>query len=276
MMRLALLLLTLFALPAMAATTKVVPAPLPPPTYAELARLTVENPVVVRAEVRRQSVAKVAAGEAPLPPGHIRLLLQARVTGVLAAAAAVPETITIIWQGPSLAKGKAPRFVKRQGLFFLSAARDRDDLFGLASAANILPSDAVLESRVKSIAAEARGPQYRDLRLTGISEAFSQPDEPPYARRTVFFLTTRSGKPVSLYLRAHGDDPQRDLVLFTTSDFIANVAPVQPETLAWFFLACALPRTLPPAVLAAQPSEADASYLAADFERVFAKLGTCS
>lgn len=245
------------------------------PSYAQLAQRVVSQPVIVRAQIRKQTLAKPGAGEAPLPDGQVRLLLQARVSQVIAAPAAVPENISIVWQGPRDPKGKPPRLAKREGLMFLSAARGRDDLYGLVDTGNILPPDPAIEARVRAIAIESRGAAFAGLRLRGITEAFSQPDEPPFARRTVFFIATLSGKPVSLYLRAHGEDPMSDMILFTTSDFIATSEPVQPDSLAWFYLACTLPRSLPGAVLAEQPSEADAAFLEADYERIFAKLGPC-
>lgn len=272
----AFLLLGFWLLTASVAAAQQPPVTPPPPAYALLAGLVIDHPVIVRAEIRRQSVVKPVAGVAPVPPGQVRLILQARVSGVLTAPAAVPEQITIFWQGPLDARGKPPRFAKRQGLVFLKPAGQRDDQFRLGDARAILAADPATEARLRALALEARAPAFRGLQLTGVSEAFSQPDEPPFARRTVFFLSTASGRPVSLYLRAHGDDPLEDQLLFTTSDFLADGAPVSEQSLAWYHLACRLERSLPPAVLAAQPSEADAVFLEADFARVFAKLGPCA
>ncbi len=103
--------------------------------------------------------------------------------------------------------------------------------------------------------------------VTGIASAFRVPGAVPGEAESQFFLSTRSGKPVSLVvLTRPGEKRQLSVALGDVIDDAA--AGVPPQTLLWYRLACTLPPALPPGLGAA-------ADVAGDYRFVRDSLGPC-
>ena len=81
-------------------------------TYADLVTLADGAPLVIHAQVRRQAV--VEPERAPgLAPGHARLYVQAETRSLLSGVVPVGESLRYLADVPLTARGKVPRFAKR-------------------------------------------------------------------------------------------------------------------------------------------------------------------
>lgn len=255
----------LFPLVAMslvaAAPAPVVPGP--PPTYADLAALTLASPVIVRATVTRAD--RLGAKDAPdIAPGHARLLIRVALAAALKAPAAVPAEISYLVDVP-LTGGKAPRLKGAQVLLFLRAGTEPGE-FTLVSAGAQLAATATAEATTRAVVLAARDAGIPTV--TGIGNAFRVPGAVPGEAESQFFVSTDS-RPVSLVvLTRPGAARTLSLALGEIVDDAA--APIQRDTLLWYRLACFLPRTLP-----ARIGGSDRAALADDYGFVLDTLGAC-
>jgi hypothetical protein len=136
-----------------------------------------------------------------------------------------------------------------------------------------VPWSAALEARVRSVVASGLATD-APPRVTGITSAFYSPGNLPGEGETQIFLTTDVARPVSInVLRRPGQMPTWAVSLGEIVDEAAR-APLR-DTLAWYRLACFLPRTLPAAALA-ELSENDAASARADYAFVIEALETCN
>jgi len=236
------------------------------PTFADLADLATAAPVIVRADIEKAEKLKPdEAGAAPT--GLQRQLMTARVTAALKAPATVPPQLHYIWDGPTDARGKVVSVKGQPMLLFLRPAAGRPDQLQLVGARAQLPLTAEAEADTRSLLGEmARG----DVPVvTGIGSAFRVPGAVPGEAESQFFLTTQSGKPISLVLLTRPGQAQSLVV--ATGDVIDDAArPVQPRTLLWYRLACFLPAQLPETA-----ASADRDAVAADYASVLKLLGPC-
>ncbi|MBA3898011.1 MAG: hypothetical protein H0X36_12955 [Sphingomonadaceae bacterium] len=109
--------------------------------------------------------------------------------------------------------------------------------------------------------------------VTGVGGAFHVAGSIPGEGETQIFLTTQTGAPVSLsVLRRPGEAPSWSLAQGEIVDE-AGAAPPR-DTLAWYRLACFLPRALPDRPTA-ELAAADADAARADYAFVLEGLGAC-
>ena len=237
-----------------------------PASFADLADLATTAPVIVRADIDKAEKLKPdEAGAAPA--GLQRQLMSARVTAALKAPSIVPQQLQYIWDGPTDARGKAVSMKGQPVLLFLRPAAGRPDQLQLVGARAQLPLTPEAEADTRALLAEiARG----DVPVvTGIGSAFRVPGAVPGEAESQFFLTTQSGKPISLVLLTRPGQTQSLVV--ATGDVIDDAAkPVPPRTLLWYRLACFLPAQLPQAA-----ASADHDAVAADYASVLKLLGPC-
>lgn len=239
--------------------------------FAEAAALTLGAPVIVRATIQKAD--RIAPADAPgLAPGKVRLLVTARLDAAILAPGDVPAQISYLLDIAPDARGKPPRLKDLPVLLFLRPVEGKPTQFQLIGANAQQPADAASEARVRAILGEARGGKVPVV--TGIASAFRVPGSIPGEAESQFFLTTRAGKPVSLVLLTRPGQPQRLSVAL--GDVIDDAAaPVRPDTLLWYRLACFLPRALPPAALqSVEP--ADRAALEDDYAAVLRLLGPCA
>ena len=230
--------------------------PGPPAAFADLAALTIASPVIVTATIAK--AARLGAADAPgVAPGSTRLLVRARLSAALRAPAAIPADIDYLIDVPAATRLKGLAVL----LFLRPGARDGQ--FALTASGAQQNATPAAEASVRALLAELaldKAPV-----VTGVGSAFTVPGAIAGEAESQFFLTTQSGKPVSLVvLTRPGEAKSLRLALGDVIDDAA--APVRPGTLLWYRLACFLPRALPGAPEAA---------LAADYAFVLATLGPC-
>ncbi len=251
---------------AMASGSAAVAATAPPKLpgidgYADLAMLTLDAPVIVRARVTKAAVlpAKSAAG---LNAGTVRLHVDAAVTDAITAPGTVPAAIDYLVDMPVAARGKPPVLKGADVLLFLRADGSQ---FQLSNARGQLGWTAATEANVRNILTEAHSGGVPAI--TGIGNAFRVPGNVPGEAESQFFLNTADGKPVSLVVLTRPGETQR--LSLALGDVIDDAAEGIPhDTLRWYRTACFLPAKLPDTV------EADAD-LAADYAFVLKSLGPC-
>lgn len=241
--------------------------------FADIADLTLGAPVILRATINKAE--KLNRREAPdVAPGRVRMLISAQVQGVLTAREVVPARITYLWEGPLDARGKAPKLKGASALLFLRRVPGREGQYQLTSPNGQIAWSERADAAVRRVLTDVRKPELSDLRITGVGNAFHVQGSIPGESESQIFLTTASGRPVSLVVLARPGQPRSFSVAL--SDIIDDAAQNVPrDTLMWYKLACALPRVLP-AEATDELSEADRASVATDYRFVIEALGPCT
>lgn len=242
------------------------------PTFADLATLADGAPLVVRAKVKDQAI--VPAERAPgLAPGHTRLYVEARTQALLAGSTALPESLRYLVDVPLDAKGKPPKLKKQELILFARPVAGRAGELQLAGPTAQLAWSAALEARLRSILTALVAPD-APPRVTGVRDVLSSVGNLAGESETQIFLTTARSEPAALtVIRRPGMAPRWGVSWSELVDQAA--APAQPDTIAWYRLACSLPRTLP---VSAQVSSdpADRARAVQDYRFVIEQLGPCN
>ena len=244
------------------------------PTYADLATLSDRAPVVVRVKVKDQ--AAVPAERAPgLAAGHARLYIEAQTLALLAGSGSttVPQSLRYLADVALDAKGKAPKLKKREFVLFARPVPGRAGELQLAGPRAQIAHSAELEARLRPVLtglAAADAPP----RVTGVRDVLSSAGNLAGESETQIFLTTAANEPAALtVVRRPGMAPRWGVSWTELVDQSAR--PPQPETIAWYRLACSLPRALPAAAnVASDP--ADQARAAQDYRFVIEQLGPCA
>ncbi|HEU4651338.1 MAG TPA: hypothetical protein VFS49_07980 [Croceibacterium sp.] len=240
-------------------------------TYADIADLAESAAVVALVEVRNQ--AEVEAERAPgLAPGHARLYLEARTEALLAGRAAVGESLVYLVDVPLDSKGKAPKLRKQRFLVFADPVAGRPGSLQLVDPSAQLAATPANEQLTRNVIAALAAPDAPPA-VTGIRDVMSVPGNLAGESETQLFLDTESGEPVSLsVVRRPGMEPEWGVSWSEIVDQSAR--PPEPQTVAWYRLACSLPAQLPAGVFLQQdqPSRRRAE---ADYEFIVGQLGDC-
>lgn len=241
------------------------------PTYADLATLSDAAPLVIRAQIRRQTILK--PDRAPgLAPGFARLYIEAQTVAVIGGRAGVPGSFVYLADVPLDAKGKVPKLTKREVVLFARPVQGRVGEVQLVSPAGQLAYTPELEARLRPILTELYAPEVPP-RITRVSEALAVPGTLTGESETQIFLATENRSPVSItVLRRPGERVQWGVSWGEIIDSAA-VPPAQ-GTLRWYRLACSLPAQLPSnANLSRNPDER--RLAASDYALVREALGPC-
>jgi hypothetical protein len=233
--------------------------------YVTLVDLTLAAPVIVRATISRSQ--RISPRDAPgLAPGMLRLLITANVDAALTATAAVPPTLSWLRDVPLPARGRGPDLRDEQVLAWLQSP-DAEGRTSLLPGPSMQPWAAPLEATIRTIATQSLGGKVPIV--TGVSNGFRVPGTVPGEAESQFFLITQGGKPLTMVVL---DRPgQRRQIQVSSSDIIDESATsVEPETLLWYRLACALPQVLPSAAGGGDPA------LAGAWSSAIASLGMCA
>src|SRR3712207_6874651 len=100
------------------------------------------------------------------------MLIEAQVQNVLVAGGAVPGRITYLWDAPLDARGKPPKPKGASVILFLRPVPGREGQFQLTSRNGQIARTPRSEAAVRRVLADSRSPELRDLRITGIGNAF--------------------------------------------------------------------------------------------------------
>jgi hypothetical protein len=265
----AILAMALAALSPAAASGQ---APLMVEGFADVADLTLAAPVVLRATILQAE--KLNRKEAPdVAAGRVRMLIDAQVQSVLTARDAVPARIRYLWEGPLDARGKAPKLKGADVLLFLRRVPGREGQYQLTSPNGQLRWTERAEAGARRVLTDIRSTELRDLRITGIGNAFHVRGSIPGEAESQIFLTTASGRPVSLVVLSRPGQAKSYSVAL--SDVIDDAAARIPrDTLMWYRLACGLPAAIPASAVT-DLAESDRQAVAADYRFVRDALGAC-
>ena len=243
----------------------------PQPTYADLADLAIAAPV--SAHVRLKKAVALKPDEAGnLPPGRARFYVVADVVAVIRGSQGLPTQVSYLADLPLVA-GKPPKIAKKSEYLILARpVPGKPAELQLIAPDAQLPFAAERANMIRSIMREASAAD-SPPRITGIRRAFHVPGTVPGESETQIFLETADARPVSLsILRRPGLAPQWAVSLSEVTDDAA--APPAPNTLLWYRLACALPRSIPAQAYA--DAAEHASAIRSDYDLVLRALGPCA
>ena len=237
--------------------------------YADVADLALAAPVVIVARIH--ATVRVSRRAAPgLAEGARRYLVHANVDRAILAPGPVPGRIEYLWDVQSPDR---PDIDDRPVILFLAPVPGRTDQFRLVKPNAQVAADAGLEARVRTILKEARGPAAPSAKAVAVTRAFTVPGAVPGEAETQIFLQAQGAQPTSLVVLSRPGEPKRWTASF--GDTIDTDAPaIKRDTLAWYALACGLPRALP-ADATAELDEGERATVAADYAFVLKDLGPC-
>jgi hypothetical protein len=250
--------------------------PAPPPasailTYADLADLADEAPMVIRAQPRK-IVAVEPERARGVRSGWGRFYVEARTEAVIAGSQPLGEAIRYLVDLPLDAKGKPPKLKKKSVVLFARTVPGRPGELQLVRPDAQLLWDAPLDARLRGVITELFAPD-APHRVTGVREAIHVGGDLAGEGESQLFLTTANGEPAAITVSRRPGVAPRWSVSF--SEVVAGdaAAPAR-DTLAWYRLACFLPAQLPPAANIS-PTAADRSAAARDYRFVIEQLGPC-
>lgn len=243
----------------------------PTATFADLAGLTEAASIVAVVEVRDQAV--VEPERAPgLAPGHARLYVEAQTGALLAARSALGESLTYLADVPLDAKGKVPKLRKQRFIVFAQPVAGRPGVLQLVEPDAFLPATPENEALARKVIAAMAAPDVPPP-VTGVRDVMSVAGNLAGESETQLFLDTESGTPVSVtVVRRPGMAPEWGV---SWSEIVDQAArPPEPETAAWYRLACALPPQLSADAFLQEDREARVRA-EADYRFVLEQLGEC-
>jgi hypothetical protein len=241
------------------------------PTYADLVGLAEASGVV--AEIAIKDQATVPAERAPgLAAGRARHYIQTQTQRVLKGAGALGESVSYLADVPLGAKGKPPKLRKQAFIVFANPVAARPGELQLVAPDAQLPLDPMLEERVRAVIGQLAA---RDAapRITGVRDVISVAGNLAGESETQMFVDTVGGAPVSLtVIRRPNMDPTWGV---SWSEIVDQAAkPPAPGTIAWYRLACFLPRKLGGEAFL-QSDAAGRRRAEADYQFILDRLGPC-
>lgn len=240
-------------------------------SYADIADLVVNSPLILDAQIRK--VTSLPATQTAGVPANIqRVLIDADVTSLVRGTDGFAAKARFLLDVPKNAKGKIPKLQKRR--YFILGSK----VGGSPGTVKLSRPDALIEwspandATLRAITKEAvqiDAPQA----ITGITSAFHSQGTIIGEGETQIFLRTASGQPISVSILSRPGQSKSWAV--STGDVIdeSAVAPTK-NTLLWYRMACSLPRTLDPKLV--ESSEAkDIANAQSDYGFVIESLGPC-
>lgn len=250
-----------------------------PYTYADIADLATAAPIALHARIH--SAAALKAERAPgVAAGHTRFYVEADVVSLIRGRGPLAARISYLVDLPNDARGKAAKLKKKQPVL-LFARPVAGAAAGASSTGSVqliapdaqLPWDAATEAQLRAILTELVKPGAPPA-ITGVANGFHVPGTLPGEGETQLFLNTETGEPVSLTVLTSADGSRRWAAAF--GEIVDGSAAVPArDTLAWYRLACGLPRQLPLDKLAGT-APAERRKAAADYAVILGALGDCT
>lgn len=256
-----------------AAAQSVIPAAAsaPGPSYADLADLADSAPLVLRAQLRRLTALEPERARG-VRPGWGRFYIEGKTRTLIAGNTAMGEGLRFLADLPLDARGKPPALKGKDALIFAREAAGRPGEIQLVAPDALVAWDAALEARLRGILVELNGADV-PARVTGVREAIHVPGTLAGEGETQIFLSTRDGSAASITV-THKPGLSTHWGASFSEVFDPEARPPARDTLAWYRLACFLPRRLPPRVNVSATFD-DQMRADADYAQVVKDLGDC-
>ncbi|WP_292928615.1 hypothetical protein [Novosphingobium sp. PASSN1] len=239
-------------------------------SYADLVDLALPANVVLKAEIRK--AVRLKPEEAPgLPAGRARFYIEAR-TSALLIGPDLGESTRFLADVPLDARGKPPKRGKAPVLVLARTVPERPGELQLVAPDAMLPLTPAREATLRAILTETAQSDTPPA-ITALREALHVSGNLAGEGETQLFLGTATGAPVSISVLRRPGQPATWGVSFT--EIVDSAArPPLPATLAWYRLACGLPRRMPERANISA-TLADRRIAAEDYAQVLADLGPC-
>ena len=256
---------------AAAAPTGPAPPSAPPATYADLVGLVEAAGVVAEVTVKDQAL--VPPERAPgLAAGHARLYLETRTQRVLKGPSALGESVNYLADVRLDAKGKPPKLRKQTFLIFARPVSGQAGELQLVSPRAQLPLDPTIEERARTVIAQLVAPG-APPRISRVHDVISVAGNLAGESETQMIVDTATGAPASLtVVRRPNMEPTWGVSWSEIVDESAK--PPARDTIAWYRLACSLPRRLEPGAFL-QSDSAGRQRAEADYQLILDRLGPC-
>jgi len=240
-------------------------------SYADLASLTEAADVVVKAEIRDQ--ATVEPERSPgLLPGQVRIYVEARTLALLSGSGALGEDLRYLVDLPADAKGKPPKLKGHEVYLFARTVPARPGELQLLASSAQVPLAALDETRLRGVLRDFAAPD-QPPKISGIRDALSVAGNLAGESETQIFLEAERDRPASItVIRRPGMSPAWGISWSEILDQAAR--PPEPDTVAWYRLACFLPDSLP-ASASLTRDRAAFQRAAQDYDFVRQSLGGC-
>ena len=246
-------------------------APAQAPTYADLVTFALAADTVAVVQVDEQ-IEFPAERAMDVPTGKARLYIEALTQALLASPRAIGESMVFVTDAERDADGDVPDFEGRSVIVFADIVPTRPGEVQLVASNAMFPAGPVLEGRVRRVLEQLAAGDTPPA-ITGVRDVISVPGNLAGESETQMFVETASGAPVSLsVVRRPGMTPEWGVSLGEIVDTAAR--PPERESLAWFRLACSLPRSLPSSAFLQNDRESIAQAQA-DYAFVLESLGPC-
>jgi len=266
------------AVSAMQAAAPASAASASPYTYADLADLASIAPIVLHAHIADSTVLKPERAPG-LAAGRARFYVEAEVVSLIRGSGPLAKRISYLVDLPLGANGKPVKLKRKQPvlLFARPVAAGAAGATSTSSVQLVAPDsqiawDPATEAQLRAILTELVKPG-APPKVTGIANGFHVPGTLPGEGETQLFLETATGEPVSLVITTRADGSRTWAAAF--GEIVEGARVPRRNTLAWYRLACGLPRSLPLSKLAGTPAE-DRRKAAADYAVVLGALGDCT
>lgn len=250
-----------------------------PYTYADLADLSTNAPIVLHGAVRSASEIK-GAQAVGLAPNHARFFVESDIISLIRGVGPLASRVQYLVDLPRSADGRAPKLRKKQPvlIFAQPVAAERAGSYSTNAIRLIapdaqLPYDAASVAQIRTILAESVRKDAPPA-VTAISNGFHVRGTLPGEGETQLFLDTKTGEPVSLIIQTSADGSRRWTAAFGEVVDEGNAHP-RVGTLGWYRLACSLPRQLAVEKLGGTAPD-DRRRAAADYAYVLRDLGQCA
>ena len=250
-----------------------IPKPSPPSPadawrYADVADLFAGAPIVLRAKII--SATRIKAP--PTPSGAVRFYVEANVVSLIRGPQAVPPRLVWLVDMMPDSRGKIAKLAKADVLVAALPVAGRPGEIRLAARDSQPFWNPTLETRVRNIISSVATPDAPPA-ITGITSAFHTAGTVTGEGETQIFLSTVTTAPISVSVLTRPGQPKR--WAFAVGEIVdESAAPPMPDTLAWYRLACFLPRALPDAAVGELPAS-DADAARTDYGFVVEALGVC-
>lgn len=250
-----------------------------PYSYADVADLATQAPIVLHARIRKAAALKPERAPG-LAANHVRFYVEADVASLIRGAGPLAARISYLVDLPLQPNGKPPKLKGKQPVLIFarpvagnSAGSSDTGSVQLIAPGAQLAWDPATEAQLRAILTELVKPGAAPA-ITGIANGFHVPGTLPGEGETQLFLDTATGEPVSLTILTAADGSRRWAAAFGEIVDASAAVPAR-NTLAWYRLACGLPRDLPLGKLAGTAPE-DRRKAASDYAVVLGALGECT